>query len=93
MSLEFNSRSTYLAAVAQWKADYASHSQKIRDTRLQFRQAESAASKEQGPWSAVEKLRGDLARLRAEATLMIDHRVQAKKEAGRQYAESHAVCV
>jgi hypothetical protein len=85
MNFNFNSRDTYLAQVADWKALYAEHSQQIRDTRRAFRQAQSDDSKGKGNWATTERLRSELASLRDEATSLIDDRHAAKAEAGRQW--------
>lgn len=85
MKLEFNSRDTYLAQVALWKAAYAQLSQQIRDTRRAFRQAQSDYSKNKGPWAAIERRRGEVDQLRAEANAMLADRHAAKVEAHEQW--------
>lgn len=85
MKLEFNSRDTYLAQVALWKAAYAEHSQLIRTTRRAFREAQSAFSKGTGSWAAMEQLRHRVATLRDEATALLGDRWAAKAEAERQW--------
>lgn len=44
MAYEFNSRSTYLAARAQWKADYLELSAQIRRAKNTLKEASRAAS-------------------------------------------------
>lgn len=88
MEFNFNSRDTYLAQVAAWKAEYADLSQQIRDTRKAFRQAQADDSKgKAGAWAETERLRRDLSSLRNEATSMIADRHAAKVEAARQWEE------
>lgn len=88
-NFQFDSRSSYLIAVAEWKAIYAAHSQKIRDTRKQFRHAQSEESKGQGDWREVSRLRAEVESLRDQATALIDQRHASKREAQRQYEAVH----
>jgi len=82
----FNSRATYLAQVADWKATYAAHSAQIRSTRRAFRAAQQAYSLgTAGAWTETERLRRELACLRGEATALLAERHAAKEEAGRQW--------
>jgi hypothetical protein len=85
MEFNFNSRDTYLAQVALWKTTYAEHSQRIRDTRRTFREAQSAYSKGQGSDSAVGQLRWELDALRDQARGLLYERQEAKEEAARQW--------
>lgn len=90
----FNSRETYIVAAAQWKADYAELSQKIRDTRKLFNDAQRAYAKVQygksswAEWKEVEKFRSEKASLRDQATYMISDRISMKEMAQAQYEEA-----
>lgn len=88
--LDFNSRATYLVAIADWKAMYADLSQRIRDTRRAFKLAQSTYSKGEpgSSWMEIERLRGTLANLRDEATSMIEDRHRSKVLAQEQYLAS-----
>lgn len=88
--MNFTDRTTYLAAVAAWKVNYAELSQKIRDTRREFRDTQSSISKGQGgSWAQVDRLRYELESLRNEATRQLWIRADAKEEAQRQYEVQH----
>jgi alpha-amylase/alpha-mannosidase (GH57 family) len=91
----FNSRETYIAAAAQWKADYKDLSQKIRDVRKQFNDAQKVFAKSSTregtywpAWKEVERLRSERDGLRNQATYMIDGRISMKAQAQEQYEAS-----
>ena len=86
MKFDFDSRETYLAQAAAWKAEYAAHAQRIRDIRKAFREAQSACDKGAGSSLAVERLRHERAVLRNAATAMLCERAASKQEAARQWA-------
>lgn len=90
MKFDFDSRETYLAQAAAWKAGYAAHAQRIRDIRKAFREAQSACDKGAGSSLAVERLRGERAVLRNTATTMLCERAASKQEAARQWAARRA---
>jgi hypothetical protein len=85
--LDFDSRSTYLAAATDWKLIYADQSQTIRTTRRAFREAQAGYSRGQVSGSAVDALRYKLSGLRSEATAMIDDRHRSKVKAQQQYEQ------
>lgn len=93
MKLNFDSRETYLAQAAAWKAEYAAHAQRIRDIRKAFREAQSACDKGAGSSLAVERLRHERAMLRSAATAMLCERAASKQEAARQWAARRTLAV
>lgn len=94
--MNFNSKETYLAARAEWKADYAKLSQDIRDARRSFNKAASLFGKTPATevkeyWEAVRALqtaRVTRSNLTYEANKMLDELAKAKVEAARQWQES-----
>lgn len=93
----FNSKETYLAARAAWKANYAQLTLDIRAARAAYNKAQSEASKvpmynNHGPYWAAQKLidttRDARQALRREANNAIAELVEMKEEAARQWAEN-----
>jgi len=103
--MDFNSRDTYLAARAQWKADYNQLSADIRVARREFNEAQRALSKHKYDWKAgynsetnkpyleaeklVDKARGQRYRLRQQANEALQELSSAKEEARRQWEAAH----
>ena len=93
----FNSKETYLAARAEWKANYARITKDIRVARAAYNKAQSDAAKvpmynNHGPYWAAQKLidttRDARQALRREANNSIAELVEMKEEAARQRAEN-----
>lgn len=98
--MNFNSRQTYVAAVAAWKVQYAELIQQIRQTKIDFKEAQREFSKQKygsPDWYAVlrkvEGLRSQKASMKYQATDLIQERVAGKEEAHRQYLEEKAATV
>lgn len=98
--MNFNSRETYLAAVAIWKTSYSETITAIRKVKVDFKTAQRAFSKvdvakiwkgsdEQrkayyGAYSPMERLRSEHSRLVKQATDLLTERQLGREEAGRQ---------
>ena len=78
--MHFHDRTSYLAAIAAWKAAYAAHSIKLRQLKQAFKQAQRT-----NQLSDAERLRSDIAEAKAAARNMLQERSQAKKEAQAQW--------
>jgi len=90
MTYNFNSRETYIVAATQWKKDYAELSQKIRDTRKEFKLAQQVFQVFSGikfgsTYWPVQDLRSKLSALSYEAYTMVNLRLNMKEEAQVQY--------
>lgn len=97
----FNTKETYLAARAQWKAEYEQLSSDIRAARLVFRDTQREVSKNPYDWKAEREVNQrhwaasgvsltaliKLVALRNKATKMLDDLADAKVEANRQWLE------
>ncbi len=86
----FGDRASYKIAAAQWKADYAELSQKIRESRKASRAAESLYSKQSTSenGNAFYKAFSTWRNNKTQARQLIDVRHAMKKEAQRQYKET-----
>jgi len=98
--MNFNSRETYLAAVADWKLRYADTIEGIRKVKIDFKNAQRAFSKvdfvpiwkgsdEQrkayyAAYRPMEDLRSEHRSLVKEATDLLTERALGREEAGRQ---------
>ena len=104
MTYEFNSRSTYLAARAQWKADYLELSAQVRRAKLAFKEASRKASATPIPsqesaaeartayyaaYSAVEIARRAKAALRTTARELLEELGTMKVAAAAQWEIEH----
>lgn len=75
--MQFTNKQEYLAAVAQWKLEYAALSKEIRDMKI----ASKKEQREKGTnWNGYK-----LVVLARKATEMISARHSAKQEAQEQY--------
>lgn len=98
--MNFNSRETYLVAVANWKANYAQLSHDLRTAKSEFKVANSTMSKAQclaqqrdeatmTPFVAslrtVNQLRGHIDHLKGLAREALEERAESKVEACRQW--------
>jgi hypothetical protein len=102
--MQFNNRETYLAAVAQWKAQYAEVATAIRTNRTAFKDAQREHAKcgaydycgnnyeNNRLWlnahKKMEDLRAVLIDLRQKATALLVERSVGKVEAGLQMKET-----
>jgi hypothetical protein len=97
--MNFNSKETYLAAVALWKLQYFDTIAGIRKVKLDFKNAQREFSKHgtyeynwdsqrradyHGAYNKMENLRSDHRSLVQEATDLIVERHLGRQEAGRQ---------
>lgn len=69
----FTDRTTYLAFVAQWKEEYKELSEKIRTTKIEFKEAQR-----RDVYSEYSKVHYNLRNMQHTATRMIDDRHEAK---------------
>jgi hypothetical protein len=79
--MNFNSRETYLVAVAQWKAEYAAHS-------LAIRQLKHDRSNLQREGKDVYRTLVAITVAKNQATEMINERLASKEAAQAQYEEA-----
>lgn len=89
-NFNFNSKETYLAARAEWKANYARLTQEARDARAEFREAARAFSKTGSyDWNAGYKSETNAAYLKAEREMWAVHSKRAgiRAEANRALHE------
>jgi hypothetical protein len=97
--MNFNSKQTYLAAVADWKLRYADTITGIRKVKLDFKAAQREFSKVDcdiwraaedkrkayyAAYSPMEELRAEHRSLVKEATDLLTERQLGREEAGRQ---------
>jgi hypothetical protein len=98
--MNFNSKQTYLAAVAAWKTQYSETIAAIRKVKIDFKNAQRAFSKvdfapiwkgteEQRTayrkaYNPMEDLRSEHRRLVKQATDLLTERQLGREEAGRQ---------
>lgn len=75
---KFNSKETYLAYRSEWKANYKTLSQEIRELRNEIKVTQRAKG-------YAGSMQYTLLKLRAKATAMIEERKASKAEAQRQY--------
>jgi hypothetical protein len=96
----FNSKETYLAARAEWKANYARISSDVRAARRAYNEAQQVFSKTSiinnraGFWAAakaVNDARDARAALRREASDQMTALFVMKEEAARQWADQQKV--
>ena len=78
--MNFNSRETYLSAVASWKADYAQITLDIRRKKIEVKEANR---KREPTWKHLLQLSS----YRQTASSLLEERAQGKIEAQRQYLE------
>ena len=76
--MNFNSRETYLAAVDQWKTEYADLSTKIRQKKLELK---SSMREQKSTW----RLHLDLNLFQAQANSLLEERKEGKIEAQKQW--------
>ena len=103
--MNFDSRETYLVAVANWKANYAQLSHDLRTAKSEFKVANSKMSKAQclaqqrdeatmTPFVAslrtVNQLRGHIDHLKGLARDALDERAKSKVEAQEQWYADRA---
>ncbi len=103
--MNFDSRETYLVAVANWKANYAQLSHDLRTAKSEFKVANSTMSKAQcqanGRTGAammpfveasrtVNQLRGHIDHLKGLARDALDERAKSKVEAQEQWYAGRA---
>ena len=90
-------KETYLAARAEWKANYAQLTLDARRLRAEFNEAQRVFAKtpaynyHSGYWAAhkaVEQLRSERAALRYEAYTQINVRAQMKEDAAMSWEAS-----
>lgn len=98
--MNFNSKQTYLAAVADWKLRYADMIMAIREIKLDFKNAQRSFSKVDFVpiWKAAEEqrkmyykaytlmedMRSEHRRLVKQATDLLTERSEGRQEASRQ---------
>lgn len=95
-------KATYLEAVANWKANYAAHSQEIREARSAYNEAQAAFAKAgsyqwgkgaevnagyNAAYKTLEQARADRKFLRVEAQAMLAVRAEMKVQAAKRWAE------
>lgn len=103
--MNFNSRETYLVAVANWKANYAQLSHDLRTAKSEFKVANSTMSKAQclaqrrdeatmTPFrealNHVEHIRSVISQLKGQAREALDERAKSKVEAQEQWYADRA---
>ena len=99
----FNSKETYLAARASWKAAYIQLTTDARQARREFNAAASLFSKTgrytyargadnsayNEAWKIMDKARSNREVIRREANEALAELVEMKKEAARQWQAAH----
>lgn len=78
MTFNFNSRETYIAFVRNWKAEYATNSEAIRDLKREIKELQKADE-----YAGDQQMRREYLR-RAQRKLLVE-RQESKEEAQRQY--------
>lgn len=99
--MNFNSRETYLNAVRIWKSDYKEASQRARDLKVEFKEAQRNLDKipygnapgRSVAYRKVEALRSERYTLRSRANEMLATRQAMKEDAQRQYKAEQATGV
>lgn len=86
----FSDKTTYLAARAEWKAEYKELSQQIREARKAYHDAQRAYTKatpteNYAAYRALNTARNNREALRYEASQKISELFAMKEEASRQW--------
>lgn len=86
LTINFNSRETYLEFRRDWKAAYRDLSSQIRETKVAMKEAQKS-----GQESRASSLQLEREMLRRKARKMLALLVEAKVEAQRQYETSRTL--
>jgi hypothetical protein len=86
--MEFNSRSTYLAAVKDWQFKYFSKIAEIRAIKLKFKDVHREQAK--GKFAHVYGLRSELHDAQNDLVKLVVQREEGRREAHRQYIAAHS---
>lgn len=96
----FNSKETYLAARAEWKANYAHLTEQARKLRAEYNESQSLFAKtpsynnHTAYWAAykeVQKIRDERDTLRREANTALADLFNMKQEAAAQWEAARAL--
>ena len=80
-TLNFNTRETYIAWRAEWRTEYATTSQQIREARNTIKNAQR-----ENKWAGMWNHYSTLARSQRTARELLALREASKIEAGKQFA-------
>jgi hypothetical protein len=88
--MNFNSRDTYLAAVADWRVRYFAQIKLIRQLKLDFKAAQRAASKSTAAeyskaWIALSNIRVAQSAAQEDIVKLVIERQDGREEANRQW--------